>query len=232
MNAALRIALVGASGRMGQAVIGLVENDPQFAITAKIGRADSLASSLGESDVVIDFSLASATKSVAETCARLKRPLALGTTGQSEIEQQAVCAAAREIPVVFSANFGIGVNVLFRLAREAAISLGEDFDVEIVEAHHRTKKDAPSGTAKQLARVVQSSLGAAHDVPVHSIRAGDIVGDHTIIFSGQGEWLELTHRAASREIFARGALRAARWVVDQPPGLYGMEDVLGLARGE
>ncbi|HEY1770966.1 MAG TPA: 4-hydroxy-tetrahydrodipicolinate reductase [Chthoniobacterales bacterium] len=232
MNAPLRIVLVGASGRMGKAVIGLAENDPRFAIAAKVGRADSLEKSSSDADVVIDFSLASATKSVSEICARLKRPLVLGTTGQNEIEQQAVRAAAREIPVVFSANFGVGVNVLFQLAREAANSLGQDFDVEIIEAHHRTKKDAPSGTAKHLADVVQSSLGAARDLPVHSIRAGDVVGDHTIIFAGQGERLELTHRASSREIFARGALRAARWVIDQPPGLYRMEDMLGFARGE
>jgi 4-hydroxy-tetrahydrodipicolinate reductase len=177
----------------------LAENDPRFAIAAKVGRADSLEKSSSDADVVIDFSLASATKSVSEICARLKRPLVLGTTGQNEIEQQAVRAAAREIPVVFSANFGVGVNVLFQLAREAANSLGQDFDVEIIEAHHRTKKDAPSGTAKHLADVVLSSLGAARDLPVHSIRAGDVVGDHTIIFAGQGERLELTHRASSRE---------------------------------
>jgi 4-hydroxy-tetrahydrodipicolinate reductase len=232
MNAPLRIALVGASGRMGKAVVGLIENDPQFAIAAKVGRADSLEKSSSDAEVVIDFSLASATKSVSETCARLKRPLVLGTTGQNESEKEAVQSAARQIPIVFSANFGVGVNVLFQLARAAASSLGDDFEIEIVEAHHRTKKDAPSGTAKHLARILQSSLGAARDVPVHSIRAGDVVGDHTIIFAGQGERLELTHRASSREIFARGALRAARWVVDQPPGLYRMEDVLGFARGE
>jgi 4-hydroxy-tetrahydrodipicolinate reductase len=129
---------------------------------------------------------------------------------------------------VFASNFSIGVNVLFWLTRKAAEQLGVDFDAEIIETHHKMKKDAPSGTAKTLAEVLKASKKAKREIPIQSIREGDIVGEHTVIFSGPAERLELTHRAASREIFARGALRAAKWIINQPPGLYSMQDVLGM----
>jgi 4-hydroxy-tetrahydrodipicolinate reductase len=225
---ALRIVLIGAGGRMGKAVVALAKNEPGLTIAAGAGRGDSLAEAAKAGEVVIDFSLAVATKSVCETCARLGRPLILGSTGQNEVQRNAVQTAAKKIPIVFSANFSVGVNVLFALARTAANSLGDNFQAEIIEAHHRGKVDAPSGTAKQLATEIEPSLGNNREVPTHSIRAGDIIGEHTVIFAAEGERVELTHRATSREIFARGALLAARWVVRQEPGLYEMKDVLGL----
>jgi 4-hydroxy-tetrahydrodipicolinate reductase len=132
------------------------------------------------------------------------------------------------VPVVFASNFSVGVNVLFSLARKAGELLGSDFRAEIVETHHKMKKDAPSGTAKTLAEILQAGRKSEREIPIHSIREGDIVGEHSVIFSGPAERLELTHRAASREIFAGGALRAAKWIVRKPPGLYSMQDVLGL----
>lgn len=227
MSEPLRIVLVGAAGRMGKTVARLVEEDPALTIAGALGRGDSLGGAFAGGDVVIDFSLASATEAVCAACVEQQRPLVLGSTGHTEEQKKRVSATAEKIPIVAAANFSIGVNLLFALARQAASSLGENFDVEIVEAHHRTKKDAPSGTAKELARVVETASGK-EPPPVHSLRAGDIVGEHTVVFAGPGERLELTHRATSREIFARGALLAARWVVRQPPGLYEMADVLGL----
>ena len=163
---------------------------------------------------------------VCQACAAQKRPLVLGTTGHSDAQKEIVRATAREVAVVFAANFSLGVNVLFAVARKSAALLGDKFEVEIVEAHHKTKKDAPSGTAKRIAEILEETRGAT--VPVHSIRAGGIVGDHEVIFAGSGEQLTLTHRASSRASFAEGALAAARWVVGKPAGLYRMEDVLGL----
>ncbi len=136
--------------------------------------------------------------------------------------------AAQSLPIVFASNFSVGVNVLFWLTRKAAELLGRDFDPEIVETHHKMKKDAPSGMAKTLAEILKAEQKNQNEIPIQSIREGEVVGEHTVIFSGPGERLELTHRAASREIFTRGALRAAKWIVGRPPGLYSMQDVLGL----
>jgi 4-hydroxy-tetrahydrodipicolinate reductase len=137
-------------------------------------------------------------------------------------------SASQSLPIVFTSNFSVGVNVLFWLTRKAAELFGPDFSSEIIETHHKMKKDAPSGTAKTLAEILRATLKIENDLPIQSIREGEIVGEHTVIFSGPGERLELTHRAASREIFARGALRAAKWIIGKPPGLYSMQDVLGL----
>ena len=136
--------------------------------------------------------------------------------------------AAQSLPIVFASNFSVGVNVLFWLTRKAAELLERDFDPEIIETHHKMKKDAPSGTAKTLAEILKAEQKNQNEIPIQSIREGEVVGEHTVIFSGPGERLELTHRASSREIFARGALRAAKWIVGRPPGLYSMQDVLGL----
>jgi 4-hydroxy-tetrahydrodipicolinate reductase len=225
---AARILLVGADGRMGQAVVAAAAQDPGLTITAGIERGDPIGPAIESCDVVIDFSAADATEAVCQACAQYGKPLVLGTTGHSATQKEAVAAAAQKIPLVFAANFSVGVNVLFALTRRAAELLGDDFDLEVVEMHHRTKKDAPSGTAKRLLEILQEVRRGQHAIPAHSIRAGDIVGEHTVIFAGAGERLELTHRAASRETFAVGALRAARWALEQPAGLYNMEDVLAL----
>ena len=226
MSDPVRVLLVGAGGRMGKAISAAAETEAGLTIAAGAERDADLAALAKRCDVVIDFSTAEATETVCQMCAAQKLPLILGTTGHTPAQNDIVRATAEEVAVVFAANFSLGVNVLFALARKTAALLGEKFEVEIVEAHHKTKKDAPSGTAKRLAEILEETRGIS--VPVHSIRAGDIVGDHEVIFAGNGERLELTHRASSRETFARGALHAARWVVGKPAGLYRMEDVLGL----
>ncbi|HEY2800330.1 MAG TPA: dihydrodipicolinate reductase C-terminal domain-containing protein [Chthoniobacterales bacterium] len=219
----MRILLIGAGGRMGHAVLAAAAQDSSLTIAAKVERGGALALALERCEVAIDFTVAEATEGVVQSCAERRKPLVLGTTGQSAGQKEAIAAASREIPIVFAANFSIGVNVLFALARRAAELLGKEFDRDIIEMHHRTKKDAPSGTAKRLAAILGEDL-----VEPVSVRAGDIVGEHAVIFSGTGERLELIHRAGSRATFAQGALRAARWVVRQSAGLYSMEDVLGL----
>jgi len=225
---ATRVLLVGADGRMGKAVAAAATKDAGLTIAAGLEQGDPLAPAIENCDVVIDFSAADATEAVCQACAEHRKPLILGTTGHSPAQRNSVVASAEKIPLVFAANFSVGVNVLFALTRRAAELLGNDFDLDVVEMHHRTKKDAPSGTAKRLLEILQEVRGSDHAIPAASIRAGDIVGEHTVIFAGAGERLELTHRAASRETFAVGALRAAHWILSQPPGLYRMEDVLGL----
>jgi 4-hydroxy-tetrahydrodipicolinate reductase len=152
----------------------------------------------------------------------------IGTTGHSNEQRGTIEETARSLPIVFASNFSIGVNVLFWLTRKAAERLGSDFDAEIIETHHEMKKDAPSGTANTLAEILKTSRKISVEIPIESVREGEVVGEHTVIFSGPAERLELTHRAANREIFARGALRAAEWIIGQPLGLYSMQDVLGL----
>jgi 4-hydroxy-tetrahydrodipicolinate reductase len=213
---------------MGRALVTAIASEPDLTNAAGLDRDDAIAGTIDDCDVVIDFSSPAATGEVCRVCAEGGKPLVLGTTGHSASEKEAIALAARIVPIVFAANFSVGVNVLFVLVRQAIQSLGEQFDLEVIETHHRTKKDAPSGTAKRLLEILKKVPGNQRPLTAHSIRAGDIVGDHTVLFAGKGERLELTHRAGSRETFAVGALRAARWVVEQPPGLYDMEDVLAL----
>ena len=177
--------------------------------------------------VLIDFTAPEATVEHVQLAKKRNVPMVIGTTGLSDRQQAALRKAAKVIPIVFSPNMSVGVNVLFELAQLAARRLGRGYDVEVIEAHHHHKKDAPSGTAKRLAEGIANARGQpVHAIPVHAIRAGDIVGDHTVILAGPSERLELTHRAQSREVFAQGALRAAQFVVTQPPGLYDMSHVL------
>jgi 4-hydroxy-tetrahydrodipicolinate reductase len=236
----LRVALIGADGRMGQAIIGLARSEG-VEVVARIDLGDQLA--IADADVAIDFSHADAAVSICEAAIRSKTPLVIGTTGHSAKERDDIVAASKQIPVVLASNFSVGVNALFALTENAAKILGDDFDLEIVEAHHRMKKDAPSGTAKTLAEILQRARQTKiirhgregivgerdkSEIGIHSVRGGDVVGDHIVIFAGQGERLELAHRASSRDTFARGAIRAARWVNGKSPGLYDMRDVLGL----
>ena len=236
----LRIALVGAAGRMGQAIADVAASE-NAEIVAKSDLGDEIA--LAGADVLIDFSHPDASRSICDAAIKSKVPLVMGTTGHSTKQREEIAAAAKQIAVVFASNFSVGVNALFALTERAAKILGDDFDLEIVEVHHRMKKDAPSGTAKTLAEILQRARQTKNlrhgregisgereksEIGVHSVRGGDVVGDHTVIFAGQGERVELTHRASSRETFARGALRAARWAVGKSPGLYDMRNVLGL----
>ncbi len=185
--------------------------------------------------LVIDFTQSKASTEHARICAARKVALVIGSTGFSAEERSQVAGYAKKAPIVLAPNMSVGVNLMIRVAGDLARVLGDGFDVEILEAHHRMKKDAPSGTALRLAEEVAASLGRTpsefREIGIQALRGGDVVGDHTVYFLGEGERIELTHRATSRDQFGKGALRAARWVVDQPPGLYDMQDVLGLRGG-
>jgi len=241
-----RIIITGSKGRMGQALISGAAKIPELQIVGQIDKGDDLGSVIGKCDAVIDFSFHSTTPEVAALCAAHKKALVIGTTGHSDEEQARIKSLISPIPTVWASNYSTGVNTLFWLTRKAAEILGPAFDLEVVEMHHRLKKDAPSGTAKSLAEILaavrqqQLEKVARHgrvgivgertgeEIGIHSIRGGDVVGDHTVIFANVGERLELTHKASSRDTFANGALRAALWIVKQQPGLYDMQDVLGL----
>jgi 4-hydroxy-tetrahydrodipicolinate reductase len=224
----LRVLLIGAAGRMGKTISDLANGDPKIDIIARCDLGDPIEPLMKNCDVAIDFSQADAITEVCRAALPYRTPLVVGTTGHSHEQRGIIEDSARSVAIVFASNFSIGVNVLFCLTRNAAELLGGDFDAEIVETHHKTKKDAPSGTAKTLAQVLKAAKKTQSEIPIQSVREGDVFGEHTVIFRGPGERLELTHRAASREIFARGALRAAKWIINQPPGLYSMQDVLGL----
>ena len=228
MNSTARVLLIGAAGRMGKTVVALARNDRQIDIVAQCDLGDSIELAMENCDVAIDFSHADAITEVCRAALHHRRPLVIGTTGHSQEQRRTVEEAARSVAIVFASNFSVGVNVLFWLVRKAVELLGSDFDAEIIETHHKMKKDAPSGTAKTLAETLKGAQKTGHEIAIQSIREGDVVGENTVIFSGPGERLELTHRAANREIFARGAVRAAKWIVGKPAGLYSMHDVLGL----
>ncbi len=241
-----KVIITGSKGRMGQALIACAAHIPGLEIVGQVDQGDALADVIGKGDVVIDFSFHAATAGVAEFCVKHGKALVIGTTGHKDEEKAAIRAHAARIPTVWASNYSTGVNTLFWLTRKAAEILGPDFDLEVLEMHHRLKKDAPSGTATTLleilgdARKLQLKEALRHgregivgertnsEIGIHAIRGGDVVGDHTVIFAANGERVELTHKASSRDTFANGALRAAQWVVKQKPGLYDMQDVLGL----
>lgn len=241
-----RILVNGSKGRMGQALIACAPRHEGLRLVAGVDVGDDLASYVASVDVVIDFTLHHVTAGVAELCARHGRALVIGTTGHNDAEKAAIRAAAAAVPLVWASNYSTGVNTLFWLTRKAAEILGPSFDIEVVEMHHRLKKDAPSGTATTLleiladVRKVQMEEALRHgrhgivgertasEIGIHAVRGGDVVGDHTVMFAANGERVELTHKASSRETFANGALRAAAWVHGRAPGIYDMQDVLGL----
>jgi len=228
MKSRVRVALIGARGRMGQTILDLAGNDPKIDIVAQCDIGDAIDSAFKDCDVAIDFSNASSIDEVCRAASQNRKALVIGTTGHSTEQRQLIEKTANSLPIVFASNFSVGVNALFALTRRAAEILGSEFKPEIVETHHTKKKDAPSGTAKTLGEILKAELKV--EIPIESIREGDVVGEHTVTFVGPGERLELTHRAGSREIFARGALRAAEWVVGKSPGLYSMQDVLGISK--
>jgi 4-hydroxy-tetrahydrodipicolinate reductase len=224
----VRVLLIGAAGRMGKTISDLANGDLEIDVVGQCDLGDPIESAMKNCDVAIDFSSADAITEISAAALQHCKPLVIGTTGHSRGQRRLIEETAKSLPVVFASNFSIGVNVLFWLTRKAAEKLSGDFDAEIIETHHTMKKDAPSGTAKTLAEVLKAANRTQSEIPIQSIREGDVVGEHTVILSGPSERLELTHRAASREIFARGALRAAKWIINQPPGLYSMQDVLRL----
>ena len=240
----LSILINGSKGRMGHALT-TAAGEMGLTVGAAVDVGDDLAASLARCAVIVDFSTHKATKAVLELAVAQRKAVVLGTTGHPAEEKKALLALAAQVPCVWAGNFSVGVNLLFALTRRAAGVLGSDYDAEVIEMHHRFKKDAPSGTAARLLEIILEERKLTSDalrhgregivgertpteVGVHSLRGGEVVGDHTVIFAALGERVELTHKASDRGIFARGALRAAQWVVSQPPGVYDMQDVLGL----
>ncbi len=265
----IKVVVAGAAGRMGCRLISLIKDSTALTLAGAIegkghhalgedagevagcGRAgvpitDDVSALLERGEVVIDFSAPEATLNHLRAVSQHRRAMVIGTTGFSSTELDELKSLARQVPCVFSPNMSVGVNLLYKVIGEMAKTLGDEYDIEIIEAHHRLKKDAPSGTALKIAEVLARAVNRdlnqvgvyarkgligerrKTEIGIQTIRAGDIVGDHTVLFGGMGERIEVTHRASSRDTFARGALRAARWVVRQPPGLYDMMDVLNL----
>jgi len=264
-----KVIIAGAAGRMGRRIGYMVNAHPELEVAGGFERSDSpdvgrdmgelggygsngvavaphLAEVIDQGDVIIDFTFHEATMEIARQAAEKNKPMVIGTTGLSQDNLRELAELCNSFPCVQAPNMAVGVNVLFKLAAKVASILGNDYDMEIVEAHHRMKKDAPSGTAMKLGEVMAQAVGrdlekdgvfSRHgiigertdtEIGLQTIRAGDIVGEHTVYFAGAGERLELTHRAHSRDNFARGAALAAAWVVKQDNGLYNMFDVLGL----
>jgi 4-hydroxy-tetrahydrodipicolinate reductase len=265
----VKIIVAGACGRMGKRIINMIDATEDAELSAAfdhpdnpcIGQdasanaglpasgiviEDSIDSVIDKGDVIIDFTFHEATVTHTEAAARAGKPIVIGTTGLSNEQLDHIRQSSAQIPVVQAPNMSVGVNLLYKLVEMAAKTLGEDYDIEIVEAHHRLKKDAPSGTALQLGRVAASALGRDLDkvgvferngiigerskteIGIQTVRAGDIVGEHTVMFGGIGERIEIVHKASSRDTFAKGAVRAALWITGQQPGLYNMLDVLNL----
>jgi 4-hydroxy-tetrahydrodipicolinate reductase len=232
-----RVVVVGAKGRMGEALLRLAGQDPALEVIAGIDKGDDVSVAVGKCDVVIEFAHHTLTPSLAQTAVEQGKALVIGTTGHTDAEREAIRAAAQRIPIVFAPNYSVGVNLLFYLTKTAAEILGDNFDQEVVEMHHRHKLDAPSGTARRLGEILAETAGGTYDELLVHGRHGDVgarpkrvIGIHTVIFAADGERIELTHRASSRDTFASGALRAAGWVRTQKPGLYSMQDVLGLGK--
>jgi 4-hydroxy-tetrahydrodipicolinate reductase len=264
-----KVIIAGAAGRMGCRLISLVKTADALSLAGAVeskghqtigqdagevagcGRtgikiSDDLSALLEEGEVVVDFSVPAATLGHARAVAQRRRAMVIGTTGFSPTELEELKTLSTQMPCVCSPNMSVGVNVIYKVIADMAKALGEDYDIEVIEAHHRLKKDAPSGTALKLADILAKAMDRHLDrvgvysrkgligertrkeIGIQTIRAGDIVGDHTVLFGTAGERIEVTHRAHNRDTFASGALRAARWVVKQPPALYDMRDVLGL----
>jgi 4-hydroxy-tetrahydrodipicolinate reductase len=240
------LKLVGALERSGNEYVGKDSGHIAGIGELNVKLTDKLDTIIKGADVILDFSSPEATLAHFETAVANKKAMVIGTTGIAKDKIESIRKRCAEISVVLAPNMSVGVNLLLKTLQDIARVLGDDYDVEIVEAHHRLKKDAPSGTALKMAQVIADALRrnleetavyarkgligerTKKEIGIQTVRAGDIVGEHTVIFGGLGERVEITHRASSRDTFARGALRAASWVVRQKPGLYDMQDVLGL----
>lgn len=241
-----KLLVTGAKGRMGQAVICCAGKTEGIEVSAQIDLGDSVSEAVSRCNTVIDFSHHSFTTELLEACLEHQVKLVTGTTGHSDEELAFIKQASESIAIVKAPNFSVGVNTLFYLTRRATEILGENFDLEVVEMHHRDKVDSPSGTARRLVEILDETRGLSYDddtmhgrhgdvgprknteIGLHAVRGGDVVGDHTVIYAGSGERVELTHKASSRDTFACGAVRAALWLQDQPQGLFDMQDVLEL----
>lgn len=265
----VRIIVAGAAGRMGSRITTLSREYPELKLTGAfekkgheaVGKdiglvmgigetgiklSDSLGDIIDNTDVIIDFTTPSATKENVKLASQKGKAMVIGTTGFSKDDMKEIEPYVKSIPCVMASNMSMGVNLLLKVLQDIAKVLGNEYDVEIVEAHHRLKKDAPSGTALKMAQVIADALGRNLDsaavyarkgligertkkeIGIQTIRAGDIVGEHTVLFGGLGERIEITHKVSSRDTFARGALKATLWISGKPAGLYDMQDVLGL----
>ena len=241
----MKIAIVGAAGRMGQKLCALAEGT-ELEVVSKVDVAEGYDRTwAADVEGVIDFSYHTAVPPSVEKAAAAGIPYVIGTTGITAEEQKTVDAAAKRIPVVQSGNYSLGVNLLLELVKKAASVLGPEYDIEVTEMHHRHKKDAPSGTALMLAKSAAAGRGASDDfvygrhgdigerpvgeIAIHALRGGSVVGDHTVMFAGDLERVELTHKAQDRTAFAAGALKALAWAKGKTPGIYSMRDVLGFA---
>ena len=242
-----RIGILGASGRMGRAIAALLDEGGEASLAGRCGRGEDPGALADACDVLLDFSAPDALAANLDAAVAAGKPIVVGTTGLDQAHDQAIDSAAAKVAVLQSANMSLGVNLLAHLVREAAGRLGPDWDIEIVEMHHRMKVDAPSGTALLLGRAAADGRGvdlesasergrdgitgarAPGAIGFAALRGGSVAGDHQVIFAAEGERIELGHRAESRAIFARGAIEAALWLRDKPAGRYTMADVLGLA---
>lgn len=243
----MKVSVTGRSGRMGQTVIAAIETEAATSLQATHDSGEELGDTLSNANVVIDFTLPILTDELLVTAVEKKVALVIGTTGHSEAQKHAIAEAAKSIPIVYASNFSTGVNLLFHLTQKAAAILGnEAFDIEVTEMHHQHKVDAPSGTARTLLDILNKETSTSYEndvahgrkgnvgprpskeIGMHTLRGGDVVGDHTVMFAAEGERFELTHKASSRMTFASGAVRAALWLEGREPGLYDMQDVLGL----
>lgn len=242
-----KLLITGKSGRMGQTLIDATALNPQTELGNTHDAGEDLTQAFVGVDAAIDFTVHSFTKSVLDAALASNTPLVIGTTGHTDEERLAIVKAAETLPIVFASNFSVGVNTLFWLTRKAAAILGnERFDIEVIEMHHHHKIDAPSGTARTLLEILNEETKTSYlddvvhgrvgnigprpskEIGMHTLRGGDVVGDHTVMFAADGERVELTHKASSRMTFASGAVQAAVWLQDKPAGLYDMQDVLGL----
>ncbi len=242
----MKVAILGAAGRMGRMLCALAEANPELELVARVDVADGFDTTWPDgTEAVVDFTFHTAVPANVEKAAAAGVAYVIGTTGLSADEQARVDACAQKIPIVQAANYSLGVNLLLDLVRKAAAVLGTDYDIEVVEMHHRHKKDAPSGTALMLARAAAAGRQVELDdvacygrhgivgerpegqIALHALRGGSVVGDHTVMFAGDVERVEITHKAQGREAFAAGALRAAQWAAGRAPGRYDMRDVLG-----
>jgi len=223
----IKICVSGSEGKMGSRIIDLAKEDPELEVVAGFDVNGNAELGIEACECLIDFTAPKATMEHLALCEKLKKPIVIGTTGLSEEEKAKIKEASNHIPVVSSPNMSVGVNLLFKLIVDASKVLGEEYEVSIVEAHHAEKKDAPSGTAKEIAKIIKGVKGDI-DIPIDSVREGEMIGEHTVTFESDVDLLEITHSAKTRDIFAKGALKAAKFVAGKKSGLFTMKDVLAL----
>lgn len=265
----INVSVTGAAGRMGRRILHLLNEDPEIKVAGaceapgnpEIGSdagtlagsdaigvllADSIHAASANADIIVDFTVPEATLATAEYASKNGKALVIGTTGFSPEQQEKLSALVQDIPCVMAPNMSVGVNVMFEITERLAEALGDDYDIEIIEAHHKNKVDSPSGTALRLGQAAAKGAGRSFEkvakferhgvigkrggaeIGIQTLRGGDIVGEHTVMFIGEGERIELTHRATSRDNFARGVVRAVKWLPGRPPGIYTMKEVLSL----